>query len=228
MWPFKRNSKPSKKESVTKEPSLVERDQHDDLSWLSVGAGNPFDGPIMDIRSVSLNMVSTTSDPKVAENYTASRNCDGRKYIDANPENVKSYRTEFSYPHNGEELDGIVFKSPAMEIKWDIYAYGEWFYFVRSWTSDLVYKVRYENAGHALIFKEVLANEIASEIEAQNIHSIMLTHVLGRVWPYYVPGHLQDMSNKKLALHMFSQFGSKATILTTDNVFKIGLANKQT
>ncbi|MFQ3244634.1 MAG: hypothetical protein ACI9SP_001265 [Arenicella sp.] len=29
------------------------------------------------------------------------------------------------------------------------------FYFVRSWTSDLVYKVKYRNTGDSLVFSEI-------------------------------------------------------------------------
>jgi hypothetical protein len=214
MWPFKKKDKPKEIN-----PSV-------DQEWMPVGEGNPFDAPIMDIRSVALSMVSTTSDPKVAENFGATRSCDGSRYINQEPTDAKSYLTEFSYPHNGEKLEGIVFKSPVMEVKWDIYAYGDWFYFVRSWTSDLVYKARYENTGKALVFREVIASKVSSELEAQNIHSIILTHVLGRVWPYHVPERLRDMSFNSLSLMMFSQFGSKATILTTGNVFNINLVSQ--
>lgn len=228
MWPFKKKNK-DKVEVPTEKPISPQNNaqsEEEGQDWIPVGEGNPFDAPVLDIRSVALNMVSTTKDQSVAENYSSSRSCDGKKYINQQPENSQSFLTNFSYPHNGEALEGIVFKSPVMEVKWDIYAYGEWFYFVRSWTSELVYKVRYENAGNELIFKEVLASNSSSELDAQNIHSIMLTHVLGRVWPYHVPEDMRELPFKTLALQMFSQFGSKATILTTGNVFEIGLAKK--
>lgn len=206
MWPFKKNKK---------------NDAHLDEKWTPIGNGNPFNAPILDIRSIALSMTSTTSDENISNNFLSSRQCDGAKYIDFELESPKSYATNFSYPHNRQELNGVVFKSPSMEVKWDIFAYGEWFYFVRSWTSELIYKVRFENAGNSLIFKEIIASKKPCDIDAQNIHSIMLTHVLNTVWPYHVPEDLVSLPFDKLALHMFSQFGSKATLLTTQNVFHV-------
>ena len=215
MWPFKKKNKLDHNQP-----------KQSNLNWIPVGSGNPFNEPIMDIRSITLTMVSTTKDPAVAENYTQSRQSIGKEFINQSPASPKSYKTEFSYPHNGTELEGVVFKSPTMEIKWDIYAYEEWFYFVRSWTSDLIFKAKYENTGDALIFREIVASDSAIEEDAQTVHSIMLTHALGRVWPFHVPIHMREMPAKNLALAMFSQYGSKATVITHANVFDIKLIDQ--
>jgi len=117
-----------------------------------------------------------------------------------------------------------------MEEKWDIYAYGDWFYFVRSWTSDLVYKVKYQNTGESLIFSEIRTNAIddnSEEVVPQNIHSMMMTHALGRVWPFHIPEAMREQSNREIAIYFFSQFGSKATLATNENVITLSLKNKQ-
>ncbi len=215
MWPFKKKAEPEKN-----------KNESASLRWLPVCAENPFDHPILDIRSITLNMVSTTKDPSVAENFSKSRQSQGREFIGKNPTEATSFDREFSYLHNGEELDGVVFKSPTMEVKWDIYAYGEWFYFVRSWTSDLIYKARYENTGAALVIREIVSEKQATEEDAQNVHSIMLTHALGRVWPFHIPSHLRELEPRNIALNIFSQFGSKATIITNANIFDIQLLSE--
>jgi hypothetical protein len=212
MWPFNKKDKTKNSE-----------EGNDQFIWLAVGDGNPFDAPVMDIRAFTLNVVATTPDKSVAENYTRSRKSNGQEFIGKEPRSPVSLKTEITYPHNGAELEGVVFKSTAMEIKWDIYAYGEWFYFVRSWTSDLVYKVKYTNTGNSLVLTQVIAADQCSEETAQDIHSIMLTHPLGRVWPFHVPEHMQDSDGKSIALYMFSQFGAKATVVTNENVVKIQL-----
>ena len=174
-----------------------------------------------------MNTLSSTKDPAIAENFVASRSDDGRKYIGRTPTDAISVPTEITYPHNGEKLDGIVFKAPAMEVKWDIYAYGEWIHFVRSWTSDLIYKARFENTGETLILNEILVSNPAGTgdglIAAQNVHSIMLTHALGRVWPFHVPPAMQTSGSEEIALFLFSQFGSMATMATRENTLKIAL-----
>ncbi len=211
MWPFQ----------MTKRTAS----QEDEIKWYPVGAGNPFDVPIVDIRSFTLNVTATTQDQNIAENYSRSRNSDGSEYVGEEPPGAMSHSVDISYAHNGEKLEGTVFKSPAMEVKWDIYAYGEWLYFVRSWTSDLIYKVHYENTGDQLKIDKIITPEGYSKSEAENVQSIMLTHVLGQVWPYYIPEHLHESANNEVALFMFSQFGSMATLATKDSVLGLNLIN---
>jgi hypothetical protein len=193
-------------------------------TWYPIGEGNPFDESILDIRCVTLNLVSTTKDQSIAENFNISRSDDGKQYIDQDIPDGKSFTSNIRYPHNGEELEGVVFKAESMDVKWDIYAYGEWFYFVRSWTSDLVYKVHYQNTGSELVLDSIVTSleaEDNSTVHEQNIHSLMLTHVFGRVWPYNIPKGFESDSEQAIALYLFSQFGCKATIATSANTLEI-------
>lgn len=213
MWPFKRRKK-QEAEKSNDETQFV---------WIPVGEDNPFDASLMDIRAFTLNMVSTTKDRSVAENYTKSRQSDGTEFIGQEPESGVEVSSSIIYPHNGEVLKGIVFKSPVMEVKWDIYAYEDWFYFVRSWTSELIYKVHYQNLGTELHLDKILVvGDFAEEAE-QDVHSMMLTHAFGRVWPFYLPEYLQDAEGQTIATYMFSRFGSKATLVTTAKTTQIQL-----
>jgi hypothetical protein len=216
MWPF------DKKKTTPLKPPVEKQ-----FPWIPVGEGNPFNAPLMDIRDFSLSMTSTTSDQSIAENYSKSRQSNGEEFIGAEPAHSISIPCNIKYPHNGEDLDGVVYKSPQMEVKWDIYACGEWFYFVRSWTSDLIYKVRYQNSDGALKLNEIFTTkELAPEAE-QVVHSIMLTHALGRVWPFPAPKHIDPREGKKIAMYMFANFGSKATLVTSGNTTNIQLVGKK-
>jgi hypothetical protein len=194
----------------------------DEPKWIEVGKGNPFDQRILDIRCITLKVVATTKEKWIAENYTNTRSDDGKQYIDKNILGSIKYNCNIRYPHNGDQLDGIVSKAESMDVKWDIYAYGDWFYFVRSWTSELIYKVHYKNTGSELILDHIITSNDGSDIlHAQNIHSIMLTHALGRVWPYTIPNSMEENDEKDIALYLFSQFGCKATIATKANVLDL-------
>lgn len=215
MWPFRKK----RRKSTAKEGPV----------WHEVGDSNPFDAPILDVRPVTLHMISTTKDPAIAENYTASRTDDGQRFIGSSPDNALSLRTNLRYPHNGSELHGVVFKSPRMEVKWDIYAYDGWFYFVRSWTSELIQKVSFSTSQDLLVLEEIEVDAAFGEVEGeqiaeQNTHSMLLTHALGRVWPYYIPNAMAAEDDDRIALYLFAQFGSMATIATRRNVLEIQLA----
>jgi len=197
--------------------------------WYGIGEENPFSEPILDIRSITLNLVATTRDKSIAENYTISRADDGKKYIEQKIPGGTAYKSNIRYLHNGAELAGIVSKAESMDVKWDIYAYGEWFYFVRSWTSELLYKVHYQNTGNELVLDAIhtsLDTDGVSNLHEQNINSIMLTHVLGRVWPYAIPKSLSSANEKDIALYLFAQFGCKATIATHADTLSMTLTSE--
>ncbi|MCJ8314883.1 MAG: hypothetical protein HRU38_18465 [Saccharospirillaceae bacterium] len=196
----------------------------DQLKWYSVGKTNPFDAPILDLRCITLNYTSFTKDKSTAQNYNASRSSDGTEFILEKFDESFRYESSIKYPHNGVALEGIVFKSNVMEVKWDIYAYAEWFYFVRSWSSNLVYKVHYKNLGDELVLDYILTNldeESNAQLHEQNVHSIMMTHVFNKVWPYAIPKKIKLNSDQEIALYLFSNYGNKATIATHVNVLEI-------
>ena len=226
MFNFFGNKGKSKKQTPKDESEHIDAQQLETPTWLEVGSGNPFNAPILDIRSVTLYIISTTRDKSVAENYTKSRADNGQAYIDYDIPNSSTYQSNLKYPHNGAELEGIVFKSDSMDVKWDIYVYGEWFYFVRSWTSELIYKVHYQNKDTELVLDAIetsLDVQNTPNLHEQNINSIMLTHVLGQVWPYVIPKSMHSSSEKEIALYMFSQFGNKATIATKADTLDLKL-----
>ena len=212
MWPFKKNK---------------EDKDSSKLKWYDLGDENPFNAPILDIRDITLNMASTTKDPAIAEAYVANRSDDGTRHIATDTTSFASFESQLTYPHNGDELEGIIFKSPSMDVKWDLYAYGEFIYLARSWTGELVYKGKYSNEGDSLKIVKILTNTVpdsdTEKIAEQNFHSIMLTHAVGKVWPYYIPKGLRKECENEIAIFMFSNFGNKATIATNHNVLDIEL-----
>lgn len=225
---FKKKKKELKK-VTSNESEYADSNSVDTPKWYQVGDGNPFDEKILDIRCVTLNIVATTGDKSIAENYTASRSDNGEKYKAYEIAEGQQFPSAIRYPHNGDELDGVVIKSQSMDEKWDIYAYGNWFYFVRSWTSELVYKVHYENTGTELLLDYIVTALEEGETERlheQNVHSIMLTHVLGQVWPFTIPKEMANTTEREIAHYMFSQFGCKATIATPGNILNLKLVEK--
>ncbi|CAM3613545.1 hypothetical protein VA7868_04426 [Vibrio aerogenes CECT 7868] len=219
----KNQNKPAEKD----EAEQVSAEGLNEPQWYEAGVGNPFNERILDIRTITLNMMATTKEKWISENFTQSRSDNGEKYTDSEIDEATAFPCDIHYPHNGATLEGVVFKSDSMDVKWDIYAYGAWFYFVRSWTSELVYKVHYQNMGNELIFDRIVtANPGSGELHAQNIHSMMLTHVLGRVWPYRIPDELKGKNETDIALYLFTQFGCKATLATDANILKIQLEKR--
>ena len=200
------------------------------LKWYEIGGDNPYNAEIFDIRGLTLNFVATTDNQSVADNFVASRSSDGSQFQSIEIENAKEYAADIVYPHNGIQLHGAIYKADSMEVKWDIYAYDDWLYFVRSWTSELIYKVHFTNNLDSLVIDKVITANIEkiattpdekATLAAQNIHSMLQTHLMDGVWPYKIPEMMKGIPDKSIALHMFAQFGNKATIATFANVLDI-------
>jgi len=199
--------------SKRKDSSESEALQKDGVSykyqWHEIGQGNPFNKRVLDVRSFTLSMIATTSKKEVAEKYTSLRTSIGEEYIGAGVPNPKSVLSSLKYPHNGAAIRGAVFKAESMDCKWDIYCYDDVFYFTRSWTGDLIYKVKAKiNADSVELTSIEYPLEIDELLAINNVHFLLLSHALGRIFPHMVPKELVDEND--VALYSFSTFGNKA------------------
>jgi hypothetical protein len=185
---------------------------------------------VLSTLGFTLNMVATNDNQSVVDCFNESRSNDGMEYETAFIKNAQDYKANIVYPHKGLNLYGAVFKADSMEVKWDIYAYHSWLYFVKSWTSELVYKAHFFKKIDTLVIDKIVTGSIEKmattpeekeTFAAQNIHSILQTHLMEGVWPYKIPEMMRGIPEEHIASHMFAQFGSKATIVTYDNVLDI-------
>jgi len=120
MFKFFRKKKKATKQ--VSESEHVDEQGFESPVWYKVGEGNPFDAEILDVRSVTLNIVATTTEQWIAENFSTSRADNGSGFVEKEIDNSSSFEISISYPHNGELLEGVVVKSQSMDEKWDIYA----------------------------------------------------------------------------------------------------------
>lgn len=210
MWPFKKKNKPAPPQELA-------------LKWYPVGKENPYDAPILDLRAFTLNVMASTQDVAIAACYSQSRTSNGQEFIGKEPANPCHYPIKILLDHNGQALEGVVFKSQTMEVKWDIYAYEGWLYFVRSWSAELMFKAKFIITANALEINEVIAAEGYTQHELENIYPLLLTHAVGHVWPFYIPEIMQNAEPQKIAIYLFGQFGSKATLATQQSVLSVKL-----
>jgi hypothetical protein len=227
---MKSNIKPSPVIATKNIKAPIETNNDYHIRCYKVGEENPYNAAILDIRGLTLKMIATTQNKAVAESFSASRLGDGTQFESIQIDNATKYKSKLVYPHKGITLHGPIFKATSMEVKWDIYAYDGWLYFVKSWTSELIYKVHFIKGVDTFILDEIITasiDKIATTAEeketlaAQNVHSIMQTHLMGCVYPYKIPEMMRNVPEKNIALHMFAQFGNKATIATFANVLDL-------
>lgn len=214
-----------KKKHKKESEKQIEKSDDYNFKWYDIGDDNPFNKRILDIRSFTGTMVATTSDKKVAEKYNSLRNSIGEEYKGKTIPNSSKSTIKLEYPHNGTELKGIAFKAESMDCKWDIYVYDNFFYFTRSWTGDLVYKVKAEILKDKIKLVEIEHNDEINSVEAENnVHFLIMTHAVGQPFPHTVP---KDMINEKdIAIWSFGQFGNRACYATYDNIIDTEIKGK--
>lgn len=192
-------------------------DEEYNFKWYSPGDNNPFNKKVLDIRSFTETIVTTTSTIEVAEKYGELRSSMGEEFIDVKIEDEKNHSVFIEYPHNGDKLEGVVFKANSMECKWDIYIYNNTFYFTRSWTGQLVYKAKVKNLSSKLILTNISYDKEVGYVDALNdIHFLIMSHAMRRQFPHKIPSKFTE--NKDIALYSFSQFGNRACYATYEDI----------
>ena len=177
-----------------------------EFKWYEPGPDNPFGIRVLDCRPVTWNLIATTKDPSVAERYTMLRGSDGRDLVDAPIRDSVRIHTSLTLPHDGSALEGIVSKSEAMEVKWDIYVYGSVFLFARSWTGELCYRAVASVGPSAIEISEIECPASEADVAASDVYFLLGTHAMGRVLPHRVPDSV-DRDPKTVAYWSFAQFG---------------------
>jgi len=191
-----------------------------EFKWYDPGEENPFPFRILDVRSLTWNVVATTSDVKVAKSFNVQRQTDGREFIDAKIEKSTTVECNLLFPHNGDWLEGIVFKANSMDVKWDIYIYGSVFLFVRSWTGQLQYRAFAEITETGTRINKIEAPADHIETAPQAVYFILGTHAMGRVLPHTIPHDMPD-DPQQIGLLSFSMYGNLGCYATYEDITQV-------
>ena len=191
------------------------------FKWYETGEGNPFQMRVLDIRSYTQHMISTTKDPNVAEGFVKNRASIGQEYRGFAFNAPTVLEVSLTYPHNGEKMEGAGYKAGEMEDKWDIYCWDNVMYFVRSWTGDVGYKAQVTYNDNHFSIQNIEFQRASSALEEQsialnNVHFLISTLLFKRVQPHKIPRHL--LTNEEIAAYSFAAFGRNSWYATYEDV----------
>jgi hypothetical protein len=99
---------------------------------------NPWGVPLLDVRPVTLTMLSTSRDPQCATNAISFGNDDGTSFISQEPKVARSIPTRLGFPIDRMLADGVLFAPRQMEHKWAIFYHRRQIICVRSWLRQVV------------------------------------------------------------------------------------------
>ena len=126
----------------------IENKETYEMKWIEPN-NNPYKIKVFDCREYAINRISTTQNEAIAKNFASTRQSDGKEYIGKFPQN--GAKVEVNLNFHSKSLPGfkngiadvVLFKAQTMESKWDIYKYANYIFYVRSWTSEIVYFSNY-------------------------------------------------------------------------------------
>jgi hypothetical protein len=195
--------------SAAQQPSVTNLAEQDDAEfgrWLAADhADNPFGLEGFDCRGFCQSMVSTTSDPRIAESFPAERRRMTVVDSDMLPEGATETPCDLTYPYRGDIAEGALCKASAMEEKWDIYLHADRLYFCRSWTGQPIYVARFTQDENII---SICALWTAGDLEfsRRQIDFLIRSHLFWQPAPHPLPDEL-PRDPKTLALYSFSQYG---------------------
>jgi len=125
------------KKFVQGHPKKPELAKVPEIPWLAAN-DNPWRVPVLDIRPVTHQMLSTSKDPQCAQNAISYGQDDGTGFAREAPESPRIVPADLRYRFDRVLAPGALFIPSVMEHKWAVFYHGDRILFIRSWLRKLV------------------------------------------------------------------------------------------
>jgi hypothetical protein len=180
------------------------------VKWLEPNEG-PFGIEVLDCSSYATSMLSTTSDPQIAQRYCTLRDSSGEEFRGKSPRDGRKVFCNLTYPVSQAPDQGPLFKAQQMEDKWDIYFYDTYLYFTRSWTGDLVFlaEIRFAEGQARITLVETRWKDDEDQFVVQQVDFLVKSHLLGLVSLHPLPKSRRMDSLEVLTAFSFARFGRR-------------------
>jgi len=217
--------------------------QFPELSWLEA-ADNPWGVPLLDVRPVTLGMLSTSSDPQCATNLMSLRQDDGRTFLGEEPPARSITEASLRFPIDGILADGALFVPREMEHKWALYYHRGEVICVRSWLRKVQVVARVELGGDHMEIAQVRGTfgveDEEPDFTVRTLDYLLRSHALESVYPVPLPPGMES-APESAAMWCMSMFGNRAWYATphgfdrsdpdrplrTDSLLHIAIARRE-
>lgn len=187
-----------------------------EISWLAAD-DNPWGVPVLDVRPVTLGMLSTSADPQMASNAVSYGGEDGRAFAEQGPPVERSIDAALTFAIDRVLADGVLFTPSAMEDKWAVFVIDGRITCVRSWMRKvwLIADVRCdgETAVVGRIHGSFSDEDEEPALTVRLFDAFLRNHALDEAWPIPLPPGL-DEEPKSAAMWCMRLFGRRALVAT--------------
>jgi hypothetical protein len=192
------------------------------ISWLGP-ADNPWGVPVLDLRPMTLGMLSTSRDQQCAANALSFARDDGTGFIGVEPRVARRIAVGLHFRIDKVLADGALFLPGEMEHKWALYFHRGQIIFIRSWWRRVEAVADTRLTQNSLQIRTLrgafLSEDEEPQFSVRVLDFLIRSHALDMVYPAPLPpGEETDLS--RAALCCMSCFGSRARFATPHVLLK--------
>lgn len=196
--------------------------QSPDISWVEA-ADNPWGVRVLDVRPLTLTMLSASSDPQCAANVVSFEQDDGIGFIGKGPPVTRSVEANLRFPIDRLLADGVLFMPREMEQKWALFYHRGEIICVRSWLRQVQAIARvgeYQDHVDVTAVRGTLtAEDEDPELTLRLLDYLLRSHALDIVYPAPLPVGMEKEPQAAAAWCM-SMFGNRALFATPHQVVR--------
>lgn len=182
------------------------------INWVD-GSQNRFGIALLDLRKSVFGSTAWTSSREVVETFARLRKSDGKEHVNNLPVDPVQIEPALRFPYPGKHEEGPVFKSKAMEDKWDMYVYEDRLFVSRSWTGALCFVALCEFKTDCVEIHEIFADRkfISGDLQyaGRVVDYLIKSHMSGMAVPHPLPAALKDKPVGEIAAYSFETFGRR-------------------
>lgn len=190
------------------------------IKWYDANS-NPWQVPIVDVRPITLSMISTTADPQLAANAVSYAHEDGSAFVDQQPVFERTVPANLAYPVEGALADGVLFLPQQMEHKWAIFYREGRIIFVRSWQRQVFVVAKTEHRNGLLVVTQVQGTfggaEEGVDFTLRVLDFLLRTHALNKSFPAPLPEGM-ERDGETAARWCFAAYGNMAHCATHQQI----------
>ena len=181
------------------------------LPWIDADE-NPWKVQLLDLRPITQRMLSTSENPKMAENAVSYGQEDGLVFLEQELKSDNSFETNFSFPIDDSLERGVLFIPSKMEQKWAVYYHANKILFIRSWLREVHVVAETVQENKQLIITKIhgeFTEDESQEFTESTLKFLIHSHVLGEIVPAPLPQDLKETTDAA-GLWSFSTYGNMA------------------
>jgi hypothetical protein len=189
-----------------------------EVPWIEASQ-NPWGVRLLDVRPITLTMLSTSQDPLCAQNAVSYGRDDGASFIGQTPSADRIIDLDLRFPIDRMLPDGVLFAPRQMEHKWALFLREGRLIFVRSWTRTVYATAEVERHSDHIVLRSLrgalISEDEPVELSARVVDFLLQTHVLELDYPAPLPPGMSE-APQSAALWCMSSFGNRASFATEE------------